>query len=144
MALSLFGMSWSYAQVKIPQMAIFIFMSTFFASFSFGAGPICWLGSSEVYPTNIRAKAMSLAVIANRIACSVVASTTLTLSNAFGFSNYFLYYGILTVISIWYVYLFFPETRLKSLEEVEILFEDWLLKWQTFFKSNQRNGSQKL
>jgi len=132
MAFSLFGMSWSYAQERIPQEAIFIFMCTFFASFSFGAGPICWLGSSEVYPTNIRAKAMSLAVIANRIACAIVASTTLTLSNAFGFSNYFLWYGCLTILSIGYVYIFFPETALKSLEEVEDLFEEWLDEWHFF------------
>lgn len=54
-------------------------MCAYVAFFSLGVGPLTWVGTTEVFSTRIRAKAMSLATSTNRLIGGVVASTTLPL-----------------------------------------------------------------
>mmetsp|Transcript_20678 Transcript_20678/g.62912 ORF Transcript_20678/g.62912 Transcript_20678/m.62912 type:complete len:556 (-) Transcript_20678:1338-3005(-) len=95
----------------------------FMAAFSFGVGPITWLGVSEVFPLHLRAKAMSLCTLGNRVTAAIVANTVLTLSNAMGITGFFLFYSILALFSMWYLFRYFPETRGRTLEEMTAYFE---------------------
>jgi hypothetical protein len=54
-------------------------MCLYVAFFSLGVGPLTWVGTTEVFSTRIRAKAMSLATSSNRLIAGIVASTTLPL-----------------------------------------------------------------
>jgi MFS family permease len=108
--------------VKIP-ICIFA-MCAFVASFSVGVGPVTWAGASEVFPLHIRAKALSLATSSNRLVSAGVVGTTLTLRNALGVSGFFVFYAFLTLGTGVYLYIFFPETKGLSLEEITELFND--------------------
>jgi SP family xylose:H+ symportor-like MFS transporter len=104
---------------------LLIFMLGFIASFASSMGPVVWVILSEIFPTKIRGRAMSIATIALWIACYVVSQTFPMMDkNAFlverfnhGFS--FWIYAIFCLITIVFVWRFVPETRGKSLEEIE-------------------------
>merc|ERR1712083_499141 len=98
-------------------------MCAFMAFFSVGIGPCCWIIGSEVFPTSIRAKALSIATAANRLMAGFVASTTLSYIHALGITGYFMLYSFLTFLSMLYIYVNVPETKGKTLEQVAELFE---------------------
>jgi predicted MFS family arabinose efflux permease len=97
-------------------------MCAFLASFSIGVGPVTWAGATEVFPLHIRAKALSLATSSNRLVSALVAGTTLTLSEALTTRGFFVFYAFMTLLSMAYLYRFFPETKGHSLEEITALF----------------------
>ena len=91
----------------------------YIASFAIGLGPVFWLMISEIYPTGVRSKAMSVATVANWAANFVVAVTFLSLGQAITRQGtFFLYTGIGVV-----AFLFFlsrvPETSNRSLEDIQ-------------------------
>lgn len=98
-------------------------LCAYMACFSLGLGPLTWVGTTEVFSTRIRAKSMSLAVSLNRLVSGVVASTTLPLTQALTPTGYFMFYAFLAALTGVYLYIFFPETKGRSLEEVEKYFE---------------------
>lgn len=92
------------------------------AFFSIGMGPVAWVYSSEVFPLRLRAQGCAVGVAVNRLTSAVVSMTfislyeTITIGGAF-----FLYAGIAGVSWIFF-YKVLPETRGKTLEEIETLF----------------------
>ncbi|PWA83156.1 major facilitator, sugar transporter-like, Major facilitator superfamily domain protein [Artemisia annua] len=91
--------------------------------FSIGLGPITWVYTSEIFPMRLRAQGSSLAVSVNRLVSGVIAMTFLTISNKITFGGMFLVLsGVMTVATIFF-YVFLPETKGKSLEEMGALFE---------------------
>jgi sugar porter (SP) family MFS transporter len=88
-------------------------------SFAVGLGPVFWLLISEIYPLRIRGAAMSVATIANWAANFVVTISFLTLKNAIGDIGVFLLFGALTVVALGYFYRKVPETKGRSLQELE-------------------------
>lgn len=94
-----------------------------------GFGPIAWLIISEVFPLRSRTKALSLAVIAN-FACNLAMTFALEpLQAAFnnmlpghGQAVLFFLYAVLCVASLGFVYSCVPETRGKTLEQIEAMF----------------------
>lgn len=91
--------------------------------FSIGLGPITWVYSSEIFPTRLRAQASGLAVSVNRVVSGVVSMTFLSISKAISFGYMlFIFAGISTLGTVFF-YFFLPETKGKSLEEMESLFE---------------------
>ncbi|XVF34834.1 hypothetical protein REPUB_Repub18cG0092500 [Reevesia pubescens] len=92
--------------------------------FSIGLGPITWVYSSEIFPMRLRAQGSSLAISVNRVVSGIVSMTFLTISNKITFGGmFFALSGIMAVGTVFF-YFFLPETKGKSLEEIEILFED--------------------
>uniref|UniRef100_A0A1D1ZIC9 Polyol transporter 5 n=1 Tax=Anthurium amnicola TaxID=1678845 RepID=A0A1D1ZIC9_9ARAE len=95
---------------------------TFVASFSIGLGPIAWVYCSEIFPLRLRAQGNSLGAAMNRTMSGVISMTFLSLSKAITTGGaFFLYSGIATAGWLFF-YVFLPETRGRTLEEVEILF----------------------
>jgi len=81
-----------------PLLSIFsIFMYAFF--FSVGAGPVCWLYASEVFPLHIRARGMSLAISLNRLVAASISLSFLEMVDAIGYSETFSFYAILCLLS---------------------------------------------
>jgi SP family galactose:H+ symporter-like MFS transporter len=91
-------------------------------SFAIGLGPVFWLLISEIYPLKVRGLAMSIASEANWGINLVVALTFLTLIQAVGKSGTFLLYALIGIGAWIFVYLLLPETKGRTLEEIE---EHW-------------------
>ena len=99
--------------------AIFCEMTAYIVFFGLGLGPVVWLLISEIYPTKIRGKAMSLATVTVWGANWVVASTFLSLVHAAGPADTFWIFAIVCVLAFVFCVAFVPETKGKSLEDIE-------------------------
>ncbi|KAJ1661565.1 hypothetical protein EV178_006538 [Coemansia sp. RSA 1646] len=106
------------------------------ASFAFSWGPCGWLIPSEIFPTHLRAKANSVTTGANWISNFVVTLTTPVLLEAIGW-RLFMAYSIIMAGNLVIIYLFLPETKNLTLEEMDLVFMDsvwafsapWLPSW---------------
>jgi len=91
------------------------------AAFAVGLGPGVWVVLAEIFPTRIRGRAMSVATVALWVACTVLTMTFLTLSRVLGRNGAFLIYGGMCAFTALFVLFAVPETRGKTLEEIEKL-----------------------
>jgi sugar porter (SP) family MFS transporter len=88
-------------------------------SFAVGLGPVFWLLISEIYPVKIRGAAMSVATIANWGANFIVTISFLTLLGTIGNAGTFFLFAGLTIIALVYFQRQVPETKNRSLQEIE-------------------------
>ncbi|CAH1414492.1 unnamed protein product [Lactuca virosa] len=93
------------------------------AFFSIGIGPVCWVLTSEIFPLRLRAQASALGAVGNRVCSGVVAMSFLSVSRAISMAGTFLIFTILSFLSVGFVYKLVPETKGKSLEQIELLFQ---------------------
>ena len=89
------------------------------ACFAFGLGPIFWLLISEIYPLKVRGAAMSAVTVTNWALNLVVAVTFLTLVGVLGHAGTFWLYGVIALGAWVFIYFLVPETKGKSLEQIE-------------------------
>jgi len=100
---------------KMAEVSLMLYVG----SFAIGLGPVFWLLISEIYPLKIRGLAMSVATAANWGANLFVALTFLTLIQAAGRALTFWIYGIVGVVALLFTWFWVPETKGRSLEEIE-------------------------
>lgn len=93
------------------------------AFFSVGMGPICWVVTSEIFPLRVRAQASALGAVGNRLCSGFVAMSFLSLSKNITFGGTFFIFSVMSALSILFVHVFVPETKGKSLEQIELLFQ---------------------
>lgn len=91
----------------------------FVGFFAFSLGPVGWLLNSEIYPLKLRGRAMSLAVFSNWLANFIVTTSFLSLVKTLGSTYTFWLYGLIGVIGWLFIYMKVPETKGKSLEEIQ-------------------------
>lgn len=89
------------------------------ASFAFSFGPIVWVIISEIFPTRIRGIAVSLGSFSLMVTGFFITLTNPILIEKIQASGTFILYALLTLPAIWFVWKFVPETKGKSLEEIE-------------------------
>ena len=89
------------------------------ACFAFGLGPIFWLLISEIYPLANRGVAMSVVTVTNWAMNLLVAVSFLTLVSVLGHAATFWLYGLVAIGAWVFFYKLVPETRGKSLEQIE-------------------------
>ncbi len=89
------------------------------ACFNISYGPICWVIVSEIFPTSIRGRAMSISIFSLWIGCTLVAQTFPPLLEMVGVSWVFWLYAITTLPAFVFVLLFVPETKGQTLEQIE-------------------------
>jgi sugar porter (SP) family MFS transporter len=89
------------------------------ASFAISLGPIFWLLIAEIYPLRIRGLAEGTAATFNWASNLVVSLTFLTLVEKLGASSTFLLYASFSVTSWLFAYYLVPETKGRTLEEIE-------------------------
>lgn len=99
-----------------------ICLALYIASFAISLGPVFWLMISEIYPLNIRGKAMSVASLANWGSNFLVALTFPVLLATFGGAGSFWLFAVLGIVAWFFVYFWVPETKGKTLEEIEAEF----------------------
>jgi len=110
-----------YQSVSTTIMAVIslVCLFTYIASFAFSLGPIGWLLNSEIYPLHIRGKAMGVATCANWVANFIVTATFLNLIHFVGKAGTFWLYGLIGFFGLFFIWRKIPETKGKSLEEIE-------------------------
>ena len=89
------------------------------ASFAFSYGPIVWVIISEIFPTRIRGLAVSLGSFALMVTGFFITLTNPILIEKIMPSGTFFLYAALTLPAIWFIWKFVPETRGKTLEQIE-------------------------
>lgn len=93
------------------------------ACFAFGLGSGVWVCLAELFPNRIRGRAMSVATTVLWLAVSLVTATFLTLIHRFSAPRVFLGYAVICGASFVYIYMRLPETRNRTLEDIQSL---WL------------------
>jgi hypothetical protein len=101
--------------------AIAIF--TFMAFFAIGPGVCVWLALSELMPTRIRSNGMSVALFTNQVVSTAIAAFFLPTVGNYGYSTMFFAFAGCTVIYFVTAAFFLPETKGRTLEEIEAYFE---------------------
>lgn len=99
-------------------------LSLYLSFFSIGMGPVAWLIPSEIFPTSIRAKAMSIATLSNRLVATVMSSTFLSTTNNIGWGSFFVILAVVCVVVLVFVFFLLPETKGRSLEDMSIYFAE--------------------
>ncbi len=94
----------------------------FIAAFSIGPGVCVWLALSELMPTRIRSVGMGVALLINQGTGTLIAGAFLPIVGNFGYHMMFLFWAACTAVYFITATFFLPETRGKSLEEIERLF----------------------
>jgi sugar porter (SP) family MFS transporter len=94
-------------------------LMTYVGFFAVGLGPVFWLILSEIYPLRIRGRAMSVGTAANWLSNLIVALTFLTLTKVIGKPGTFWLYAAVTVGAWFFAYFLVPETKGKTLEQIE-------------------------
>ncbi|MGC2162670.1 MAG: sugar porter family MFS transporter [Silvibacterium sp.] len=108
--------------LRLPAVPIaFAFASVLFyvAFFAVGLGPGVWVYITEIFPTELRSRATSMAISALWASCLAVTLTFLSIVHALGISSTFLIYALLSFMTFSFVWKFVPETRGKSLEDIQ-------------------------
>jgi hypothetical protein len=100
-----------------------IFLYLFMAFYAVGPGVCVWLALSELMPTRIRSNGMSIALVINQLVSTTLAGVFLPVASKFGYSSMFFLFASFTVIYLITVTFFLPETKGKTLEEIEQYFE---------------------
>lgn len=94
----------------------------FIAAFSIGPGVCVWLALSELMPTRIRSVGMGVALLINQGTGTLIAGAFLPIVGNFGYHMMFLFWAACTAVYFITAAFFLPETKGKSLEEIERLF----------------------
>jgi len=98
---------------------ILIFILSYIAFFALAMGPVIWVVLSEIFPTRIRGRAMSIATVFLWIACFAVSLTFPVLADKFSEALNFIIYAVMCLVTFIFVWLVLPETKGKTLEEIE-------------------------
>ena len=103
----------------VVAISLFVFM----AFFAIGPGVCVWLALSELMPTRIRSNGMSIALLINQAVSTGIAAAFLPTVGRYGYSTMFFGFAACTVIYFITATFFLPETKGKTLEEIEAHFE---------------------
>lgn len=109
----------SAANGRLVAVSLFVFM----AFFAIGPGVCVWLALSELMPTRIRSNGMSIAILINQAVSTLIAATFLPIVGKHGYSFVFFGFAGCSVVYFLTAAFFLPETKGKTLEEIEAHFE---------------------
>lgn len=129
MAVAMFALGGAFFSKSVGIFAL-ICMLVYVASFAMSWGPVVWVLLSEIFPNKIRGRAMAVAVAAQWISNYLVSWTFPMMDkNSYlleKFNHGFAYwiYGIMAVIATIIVWRFVPETKGKTLEEMESIWDE--------------------
>lgn len=105
--------------------------------FSPGMGTVPWIVNSEIYPLRFRGVCGGIAATANWISNLIVAQSFLSLTEAIGTSWTFLIFGVISVIALFFVLIFVPETKGLPIEEVEKMLDNRSARFMFWRKGSE-------
>ena len=118
MALSLVGVS-AAIRFQASGTVVLILVLTYVACFAVGVGTGTWVLMAEICPTRVRGRAMAVATVCLWCGTLLVTLTFLSLVNLFTAAGVFLLYAVISIAAFFFVCLGVPETKGKTLEEIE-------------------------
>ncbi|XP_058487306.1 solute carrier family 2, facilitated glucose transporter member 10 [Solea solea] len=104
---------------SVMNWVILLCMMAVVSAYSVGFGPMTWLLLSEIFPTAVRGRAFAFTNCFNWAANLLVTFTFLNVVDAIGLSKVFFLYGITAVTAAVFFYFMLPETKGKTLEEID-------------------------
>lgn len=121
MAIGMFAIS-ALSFYNVIGIGTLIFIIIYTASFMMSWGPICWVLIAEIFPNKIRGKAVAIAVAAQWAANYFISSTYPSMMEFSGGLTYG-FYGLMSILSLIFVWKMVPETKGKTLEEMDQLWK---------------------
>jgi sugar porter (SP) family MFS transporter len=118
MALSLVAVS-AAIHFQASGIMVLIFVLTYVACFAVGVGTGTWVLMSEICPTRVRGRAMSLATVCLWCGTLLVTLTFLSLVTVFTAAGVFLLYAVVCIAAFLFVWRGVPETKGRTLEQIE-------------------------
>ena len=89
------------------------------ACYAMTLAPVTWVIISEIFPTRVRALGVAIATFALWTACFVLTYTFPILNKGLGSYGTFWLYGLICLLGFFFVKINLPETKGKSLEQIE-------------------------
>lgn len=108
----------AFAATRLAIVGLCVYM----AAFSLGFSPLTYVMCSELFPSSVRARAMSLALFTARIVAGVIASTFVSMREGLGGAATWLFFVPISLVAFLFVYFFLPETRGYTLEDIVKVF----------------------
>ncbi|MCK5821345.1 MAG: sugar porter family MFS transporter [Bacteroidales bacterium] len=104
---------------EVKGLPLLILVITAIAAYSMTLAPVVWVVLSEIFPNRIRGAAMAVGTLALWSACFILTYTFPMLNSGLGASGTFWLYGVICVLGFLFILKKLPETRQKSLEQIE-------------------------
>ncbi|XP_049360544.1 probable polyol transporter 6 [Solanum verrucosum] len=95
---------------------------SYVAFFNVGLAPVTWVYTAEIFPLRYRGLGVGIGVAVNRLMNATVSMTFLSMMSAMTIAGTFFMFAGISIIALIFFYYFLPETKGKSLEEMEALF----------------------
>ena len=108
--------------LQLHGLPLLIMVVVAIAVYAMSLAPLTWVVISEIFPNRVRGGAMSVATFSLWSASFLLIYTFPTLNESLHASGTFWLYGIICLLGFWFIYRKLPETKGKSLEQIEIEF----------------------
>jgi len=118
MVISLFLLS----SIHVPLLSV-VALLLYVGCYQVSFGPVSWLLVGEIFPLAVRGSAIALASFANFGSNFLVSLALPTIQSVLGVSNTYLAFGAIGIVAVGTIYLLVPETKGKTLEEIEEMFK---------------------
>ena len=118
---------------KSSGILMLVFTVLFVSCFALSWGPIAWIYAAEIFPLNVRARAVSITTGSNWFV-GIIMAYILELITPLGIHGVFYLFSMLTLLGVIFVYFFCPETQGVLLEDIEDVFDNFQLKNRTIVK----------
>lgn len=110
--------------IKAPSIIILSFILLAIASYAISLAPVTWILISELFPSRIRGRAMSICTVVLWLSDFILSYTFPILTQNIGEGWTFMIYVLVTLVSAIFVWNMLPETKGKSLEEIELYWQN--------------------
>ena len=116
---ALFLVAFTFYLGHFSGFAIPVYVMVFIAFFAFSQGAVIWVFISEIFPNEVRAKGQTLGSSTHWIMAALIAFCFPYLAEKLGGATTFFFFGFMMVLQLIFVWRFMPETKGKSLEQIE-------------------------
>lgn len=118
MTAALLGLSSAFSASPVPAARILTLLLVYVGCFAFSLGPGTWVYISEIFPTAVRGRAMSIATLSLWLSCAFVTWTFLSLVGRFGATGAFRIFAGICALAFLFVLLALRETKGRTLEQI--------------------------
>ncbi len=98
---------------------ITIYLLVYIAFFAFSQGAVIWVFISEIFPNQVRAKGQTAGSFTHWFMAAIIAFSFPMIAEKFGGGNTFLFFSIMMILQLIFVWKWMPETKGRSLEQIE-------------------------
>jgi sugar porter (SP) family MFS transporter len=116
---SLFLVAFAFYSGQVSGIAIPIYMMVFIAFFAFSQGAVIWVFIAEIFPNQVRAQGQTLGSSTHWVMAAIIAFSFPFFAEKLGGAVTFSFFGTMMVLQLIFVWRFMPETKGKSLEQID-------------------------